>query len=32
MVVLEVVLDDELELADHEANFRRMYGDAHGTR
>jgi ribosomal protein S12 methylthiotransferase accessory factor len=27
-VVLEVVLDDELELADYEANFRRMYGDA----
>jgi ribosomal protein S12 methylthiotransferase accessory factor len=22
------VLDDELELADYEANFRRMYGDA----
>ena len=27
-VVLEVVLDDELELADYEANFRRMFGDA----
>lgn len=27
-VVLEVVLDEELELADYEANFRRMYGDA----
>jgi ribosomal protein S12 methylthiotransferase accessory factor len=26
-VVLEVVLDDALELADYEANFRRMYGD-----
>ncbi|MBA4742982.1 MAG: OsmC domain/YcaO domain-containing protein [Azoarcus sp.] len=26
-VVLEVVLDDELELADYEANFRRMFGD-----
>jgi ribosomal protein S12 methylthiotransferase accessory factor len=25
-VVLEVVLDDELELADYEANFRRMFG------
>ncbi len=25
-VVLEVMLDDELELADYEANFRRMYG------
>ena len=28
-VVLEVLLDDELELADYEANFRRMFGDAH---
>lgn len=27
-VVLEVVLDDELEIADYEANFRRMFGDA----
>ena len=26
-VVLEVILDDELELADYEANFRRMFGD-----
>ncbi|MFC5303019.1 OsmC domain/YcaO domain-containing protein [Azospira restricta] len=26
-VVLEVLLDDELELDDYEANFRRMYGD-----
>ncbi|MEG7361535.1 OsmC domain/YcaO domain-containing protein [Pseudomonas citronellolis] len=26
-VVLEVVLDDELEIADYEANFRRMFGD-----
>lgn len=26
-VVLEVVLDDELELDDYEANFRRMFGD-----
>jgi len=26
-VVLEVVLDDELELADYEANFRRMFGN-----
>ncbi|MBI2306303.1 MAG: OsmC domain/YcaO domain-containing protein [Rhodocyclales bacterium] len=26
-VVLEVLLDDELELADYEANFRRMYGN-----
>ncbi|WP_153129853.1 OsmC domain/YcaO domain-containing protein [Dechloromonas hortensis] len=26
-VVLEVLLDDELDLADYEANFRRMYGD-----
>jgi ribosomal protein S12 methylthiotransferase accessory factor len=25
-VVLEVLLDDELELADYEANFRRMFG------
>ncbi len=25
-VVLEVVLDDELEMADYEANFRRMFG------
>jgi ribosomal protein S12 methylthiotransferase accessory factor len=24
---LEVLLDDELEMADYEANFRRMYGD-----
>jgi ribosomal protein S12 methylthiotransferase accessory factor len=27
-VVLEVTLDEELELADFEANFRRMFGDA----
>lgn len=27
-VVLEVLLDDELEIADYEANFRRMFGDA----
>ncbi|MFV3324972.1 OsmC domain/YcaO domain-containing protein [Pseudomonas sp. NY15372] len=27
-VVLEVTLDDELELADYEVNFRRMFGDA----
>lgn len=27
-VVLEVVLDDELELADYEVNFRRMFGNA----
>jgi ribosomal protein S12 methylthiotransferase accessory factor len=27
-VVLEVLLDDELELADYEANFRRMFGAA----
>ncbi|WP_374483787.1 OsmC domain/YcaO domain-containing protein [Zoogloea sp.] len=27
-VVLEVLLDDELELADYERNFRRMFGDA----
>ncbi|HWU83930.1 MAG TPA: OsmC domain/YcaO domain-containing protein [Rhodocyclaceae bacterium] len=27
-VVLEVELDDEMELADYEANFRRMFGDA----
>jgi ribosomal protein S12 methylthiotransferase accessory factor len=27
-VVLEVLLDDELELADYETNFRRMFGDA----
>jgi ribosomal protein S12 methylthiotransferase accessory factor len=27
-VVLEVVLDDEMELADYAANFRRMFGDA----
>lgn len=27
-VVLEVELDDELELADYEANFRKMFGDA----
>lgn len=26
--VLEVQLDDELEMADYEVNFRRMYGDA----
>jgi ribosomal protein S12 methylthiotransferase accessory factor len=26
--VLEVVLDDEMELADYELNFRRMYGNA----
>jgi len=26
-VVLEVLLDDELEIADYEANFRRMFGD-----
>jgi ribosomal protein S12 methylthiotransferase accessory factor len=26
-VVLEVLLDDELELADYEINFRRMFGD-----
>ena len=26
-VVLEVLLEDELELADYEANFRRMFGD-----
>jgi ribosomal protein S12 methylthiotransferase accessory factor len=26
-VVLEVLLDDELELADYEVNFRRMYGN-----
>jgi len=25
---LEVLLDDELEMADYEVNFRRMYGDA----
>jgi ribosomal protein S12 methylthiotransferase accessory factor len=25
-VVLEVMLDDELELEDYEANFRRMFG------
>ena len=25
-VVLEVTLDDELELADYESNFRRMFG------
>ena len=25
---LEVLLDDELEMADYELNFRRMYGDA----
>ena len=25
---LEVLLDDELEMADYEINFRRMYGDA----
>jgi len=27
-VVLEVLLDDDLELDDYEANFRRMYGNA----
>jgi len=27
-VVLEVELDDELELSDYEANFRKMFGDA----
>lgn len=27
-VVLEVLLDDELELPDYLANFRRMFGDA----
>ena len=27
-VVLEVVLDDELELDDYVANFRRMFGNA----
>ncbi len=27
-VVLEVLLDDDLELADYEVNFRRMFGDA----
>jgi ribosomal protein S12 methylthiotransferase accessory factor len=27
-VVLEVFLDEEMELADYEANFRRMFGDA----
>ena len=27
-VVLEVALDDELELADYETNFRRMFGNA----
>jgi len=26
-VVLEVLLDDDLELADYEANFRRMFGE-----
>ena len=26
-VVLEVVLDDDLEMADYEANFRRMFGN-----
>jgi len=26
-VVLEILLDDELELADYETNFRRMFGD-----
>ena len=26
-VVLEVLLDDNLELADYEANFRRMFGN-----
>ncbi|MEW9899921.1 OsmC domain/YcaO domain-containing protein [Chitinivorax sp. PXF-14] len=28
-VVLEVLLDDELELDDYEANFRRMFGNPH---
>lgn len=27
-MVLEVLLDDDLELDDYEANFRRMFGDA----
>jgi ribosomal protein S12 methylthiotransferase accessory factor len=27
-VVLEVLLDPDLELADYEVNFRRMFGDA----
>ncbi|MDV9034444.1 OsmC domain/YcaO domain-containing protein [Pseudomonas sp. RAC1] len=27
-VVLEVALDEDLEMADYEANFRRMFGDA----
>jgi len=27
-VVLEVELDDELDMADYEANFRKMFGDA----
>jgi ribosomal protein S12 methylthiotransferase accessory factor len=27
-VILEVQLDDDLELADYEVNFRRMFGDA----
>ena len=27
-VVLEVLLDDEMELADYESNFRRMFGNA----
>ncbi len=27
-VVLEVAMDDELELADYEANFRRMFGNS----
>ena len=27
-MVLEVLLDDDLELADYEANFRRMFGNA----
>lgn len=27
-VVLEVALDDELEMADYEANFRKMFGNA----
>ncbi len=27
-VVLEVTLDEELDLADYEANFRKMFGDA----
>lgn len=27
-VVLEVLLDDDMELADYESNFRRMFGDS----